>query len=80
MIIQGKFGAVLPFPDQVQACTHGPHPHFLVVALPVHDVGAVEAIRHQDLHGLGNQFIPAVSEQFLHLSVDAHNLALLVSD
>jgi hypothetical protein len=56
--VDRKFGAVLPFPDQVQACTHRPHPHFLVVALLVHDMGFVKAIRHQDFHGPGKSARP----------------------
>ena len=38
-----------------------------------------EARRHQELYRLADQLLATVSEQFLHLGIDAHNLTPLVS-
>ena len=71
-----ELAAVLPAREQLQSGAHRPGARIGEVSRPVGAVRVVEALGHQHLHRLSQQFLAFVPEQRLHLCVDQHDQAV----
>src|SRR5580704_7945367 len=78
--VNKKLSPVFVSSPQLQAATHGAAPRRLLIVVAVFDMLLAKSFRDQCLDGLAAQFILAISEQLLRLSVDPNDAAFLVGN
>ena len=68
--VDWEFAAVFPQAEKVESAAHWPRVHVVGIHLPVCDVQAAKAFRHQRLNRAAEQLHPGVAEEPLRLAVD----------